>query len=86
MKRRTHSPDPNAVMVRCFIHGGDFQFGPHRYAGKHIPRYQITVCETCYQANWDGWAPHYEARILGHLATQGLPVPERNTDGLLPRE
>jgi hypothetical protein len=35
--------------------------------------------------NWDGWAPHHECVLLEHLEKKGLPVPQRNEKGLLPR-
>jgi len=54
-------------MLRCPLCYGEFQFGPHRYDGTTIPRYQITVCNSCYQGNWDGWAPHYEKQLIEHL-------------------
>lgn len=73
-------------MTTCFTCGRAFQFGPHLYAGKHVPRYSITVCRDCYDANWDGWAPQFEAKILAHLEKNNLPAPIRNTDGLLPRD
>lgn len=73
-------------MVRCELCHSEFQFGPHRYDGKHIARYQMTVCRTCYQANHDGWAPAWEERVLAVLKEKGLPVPERNAEGYLPRD
>ena len=73
------------MMMRCFTCGDEFQFGPNIYAGTHIRAYNITVCRTCYSANWDGWAPSYEPKILKHLEEKGLPTPERNSKGWLPR-
>jgi hypothetical protein len=69
----------------CFTCGNQFQFGPHRYDGENIPRYQICGCRTCYAASWDGWGPHHEQRVLAHLEKKGLPIPERNEKGWLPR-
>ena len=60
--------------------------GRHKYDGKQIPRYSLDVCSTCYEGNWDGWTPHYESKILLHLKEKGLPMPERNDNGLLPRD
>lgn len=74
------------IIMRCFACGGEFQFGPHIYAGKHIPAYKVTVCTTCYSANWDGWAPVYEPEILKHLKAEGIVVPLRNAGGWLPRD
>ncbi len=73
------------IMYSCFACGSTFQFGPHIYDGKHIRKYEITVCSGCYEGNWDGWAPHYEEKILKHLNEKELPVPNRNEAGYLPR-
>ena len=60
--------------------------GPNRYDGKYIPRYKINVCMTCYEGNWDEWAPGCENKLIAHLRAEGLPIPERNKKGLLPRD
>jgi len=73
------------IMQRCFMCGSEYQFGPHRYDGKYISRYQISVCRSCYDSNWDGWA-HYEPRLVAHLKANNLPIPARNEKGWLPRE
>ena len=73
-------------MNQCFMCGRDFQFGPHIYRGKGIPRYNISVCDTCYEGNWDGWAPECEKKLVEHLEKDGLPIPERNEKGWLPRD
>ena len=70
----------------CALCGMTFQFGPGRYDRKHIPGYNLTVCKGCYDGNWDGWAPQWEAKILQHLQEKGLPVPKRNSQDLLPRD
>jgi hypothetical protein len=33
-----------------------------------------------------GWAPQFEARLIAHLTANGLPTPDRNAQGLLPRD
>jgi hypothetical protein len=73
-------------MFKCATCGQEYQMGPHQYDGKHVSLYQITVCTTCYEGNWDGWAPHYEERLIAHLKDKGLPIPRRNDKGWLPRE
>jgi len=73
-------------MCTCFICGSTFQFGQHVYDGKYIQKYDITVCSGCYKGNWDGWAKHYEENILKHLKEKGLPVPDKNEAGYLPRD
>ena len=74
------------IMLKCPLCYGEFQFGPHRYDGTAIPRYQITVCNSCHQSNWDGWAPHYEGHLIQHLKANNLPIPKRNAKGWFPRD
>jgi hypothetical protein len=74
------------IMIRCFCCGQDFQFGPHIYAGKHINKYNISVCSSCYGSNWDGWGPTCESKLLAHLKDKELPIPRRNEKGWLPRD
>jgi len=76
----------DAVMVPCFFCPTSFQTSHGVYRGKHIPRYQIDVCQGCYDGNWDGWAPRYEAQLVHHLEANGLRIPERNEKGWLPRD
>ncbi len=74
------------IMDTCFMCGSPFQMGPHLYEGEFIRHYQVSICSTCYKGNWDGWAPHYEHRLVAHLKKNGLPIPERNAKGWLPRD
>lgn len=73
-------------MVECDVCGGSFQFGPNRYDGLRNQTYHIMVCSGCHNANWDGWAPQYESQVIKSLAANGTPLPQRNENGLLPRE
>lgn len=59
--------------------------GPHFYDGSYIKRYQIQVCGTCWSGNYDGWQPDCERRLILHLEKEGVPIPDRNEKGLLPR-
>lgn len=74
------------LMCRCDLCGSEFQMGRHVYAGKVIPTYEITVCMGCYQANHDGWGPALEERVIAKLREKGLPIPQRNERGWLPRD
>jgi len=74
-------------MFKCDVCGGSYQHGPHRYEGHRLNLYGgIFACDTCWQNNHDGWAPHYEKTLLTHLKEKGLSVPQRNAKGFLPRE
>ena len=75
--------DIKSFMIKCFFCETDFQFGPHRYDGRHLRHLQFEVCETCIKANWDGLAPRYEKKFLKHLKEQKLSVPERNERGFI---
>lgn len=73
------------VMLACDMCGKNYQHGPHQYEGHNIPLYGISVCESCWRGNWDGWAPHLEDQLLSHLKKNGLPIPPRNSKGWFPR-
>jgi hypothetical protein len=73
------------IMYPCFSCGREYQFGPHIYDLRVIPSYKISVCKSCFDANWDGWAPHLQDKLLQHLQAQGIQPPPRNQNGLLPR-
>lgn len=74
------------IFERCFTCGGEFRYGPQRYDGRAINRYDIAVCRACYEGNWDGWAPHYEEKLVAHLDEKGIPHPKRNDKGWWPRD
>jgi hypothetical protein len=69
-------------MAPCSFRDTPFQMSHHIYRGKHIARYQISVCEGCYAGNWDGWAPHYKALIVRHLEANGLPISGEKREGM----
>jgi len=73
-------------MHPCFMCGSQFQMGEHIYDGKYIRRYDIVVCMSCWDGNWDGCTLDYETHLITHLEKEGIPIPERNEKGLLPRE
>ena len=69
----------------CFTCGRKFQMQEHVYDGTWIRNYQIEVCKSCYNMNWDGWTTDRSTRIIKHLQEKGLPIPEFNEKGWLPR-
>ncbi len=73
------------MVLDCGVCRRAFQFGPGRYDGKYIALYELTVCKTCWDGNWDGWSPEAEIVIQKHLEVKGLEVPLRNEKGWLPR-
>ena len=73
-------------IFKCDVCDASYQHGPHRYEGHSLSLYgKIFACDLCWNGNHDGWAPALEACLLAHLKRQGLPVPQRNEKGLLPR-
>ncbi len=78
--------DNEMAKFTCGICGRKHQMGPHAYEGTFVPRYQIQVCQICYSANWDGWGPDAERKLIPHLTANGLPIPQRNSKGWLPRD
>ena len=73
-------------VVKCCCCRSDFQFGPHVYDGRKVRGYEILVCRSCYDGNWDGWSPVHERSILASLSDRGIAPPPRNANGWLPRE
>jgi hypothetical protein len=78
--------DEHKIMYPCFMCGRSFQMGPHRYDGKYIARYKISVCSGCWGSNWDGWGPHQEMLLVAHIRAEGIDMPDRNEKGWLPRD
>lgn len=78
------SNDP--IMTTCDVCGTSVQVGPHRYDARRNTTYDIMVCHACHDGNWDGWAPHLEPQVTKRLLEQGRTLPDRNPEGLLPRE
>ena len=78
----------NGVPYKCGICDSHFQLGPHKYPGRLLNKNtygDVVVCMICYRANHDGFNPGAEKMLLDHIKRQGLPIPERNKNGLLPR-
>lgn len=71
---------------KCQVCSREFDYGPHVYQGRYLPRYQMVACNSCLRAHHDGWGLEAEKCILQHLNQSGIDVPERNAVGLLPTE
>ena len=72
------------VIETCFSCGDKFQMGPHVY-GEYIPLCKISVCTSCFNANWDEWGPMVDKKLVEHLQAMERPVPKRTKRGWLPR-
>ncbi len=74
---------------QCFFYlicNNEIKIGPPVKEGEYISRYQITVCRSCYESNWDGWELGREKILLKHLEDNDIPIPNRDTEGWLPRD
>ena len=71
------------IRVNCCVCNSEFQMGPDIYGGHNVDRYNISVCNNCWEANRDGWATVHENQLLAHLEAR-----DRNTrtqrQGLVP--
>jgi hypothetical protein len=76
----------DCLQETCKICNRAFDYGPHVYYGKYLPRYQMMVCTLCLRANNDGWNPEAEKCIFEHPKQKKLDLPERNAAGWLPIE
>lgn len=76
----------HVIMVKCELCGSPYQAGQGVWTGQTIARYKLSVCNSCYNANWDGWAPVWEEKFIAHLRAHGIPLPSRNEKGWFPRE
>lgn len=73
-------------MRTCKLCQNQYQYGPHIYDGIYIKCYDIHVCLTCYKSNRDGWNHDAALKLIAHLKKNGLPIPDTNDKGWLPRE
>jgi hypothetical protein len=73
MARQNHA-DEYEHMVTCFLCRSEFQFGPHRYAGKPIKAWDMMVCEGCLSANWDGIVPRTYPHLVAHLKARSIAL------------
>ena len=78
--------EPAKIIEHCDLCGQGFQYGRTGGLGTYVPAYQVMACNSCYAANWDGWALRLEESVTRSLKAKGLRIPERNTKGLLPRD
>ncbi len=73
-------------MPNCFFCKSDFQYDLQIYDGFSVKGYDLTACRRCYEANWDGWNPQHEEKLLEHLRGRNISIPQRNAKGWFPRE
>jgi len=71
--------------IRCPLCEQIYHDRHHHHPGKRSELFQITVCPTCWEGNYDGWNPRLEPKLLEHAREIGLTIPGRLSNGLLPR-
>ena len=82
MLRRRADEEP-VNLFPCFLCRQQFQFGPHRYAGRGVPKWGIRICEPCDKANHDGVVVEYHPELVRHLVDRGVEI-RLNDRGWLP--
>ncbi|HAU1146917.1 TPA: hypothetical protein JBI13_15350 [Legionella pneumophila] len=70
----------------CFFCNLIFKYGRHHYLGKYLPKYQITVCDRCYNENPKGWNSEAQKKLFSYLESKGLSIPNVDEKGLIPRD
>jgi hypothetical protein len=58
----------------CFLCKRSFKIGPHLYEGKRIPSWNIMICDTCRDSNWDGIVPNSHKDLVEYLEVQGIEI------------
>jgi hypothetical protein len=58
----------------CGLCGQEFQFGPHRYAGRKVVVWNVIVCDTCDSMNHDGLDPHQHRELMARLKDEGVAL------------
>ncbi len=74
--RVEQTADSFMVMIPCDLCGREFQSGPHRYAGRKVVSWDIMICETCDNMNWDGIDPRRHPELMRRLRAEGAPMRE----------
>lgn len=73
------------IKERCFFCDRLFHYGgTHKYYGEVVPRFKLSICEICQQANHDGLHHKYDDKFEKHLKANNLPIPEKNAKGYYP--
>ena len=76
--------ESDKCMVKCDLCSRMFQFGPHKYDGKYLRKYEMSVCQGCLNSHHDGVGPSHEKQFTDHLITKNIKLPDRNAKGWYP--
>ncbi|HEX3723307.1 MAG TPA: hypothetical protein VHV31_10975 [Nitrolancea sp.] len=72
--RVDHTDDGIKIMVPCGLCHREFQFGPHRYVGRWVRSWGISICDMCESANHDGIVPQQHPDLVRRLTDEGVPL------------
>lgn len=61
-------------IVQCILCKSGLPYGGHRYEGRYVCAWQVSICNGCEQANADGIVPGSHADLLGQLEKLGVDV------------
>ncbi len=59
-------PDP-MHFEKCFLCNQAFEFGPRVFGGRRIPEWDLMVCMSCHESNWDGIIPEARPTLVPYL-------------------
>jgi hypothetical protein len=65
---------------KCFLCGGQFQFGPQAYLGTEVKPWGIMVCNDCRASQRGGIVPALYPHLIEHLKARGVE-PEYDDHG-----
>lgn len=70
----------------CELCGREYQQGPGIYDGEVLALYGgMGCCKSCFDWNHDGWNDDAAEKLLAICAEQKIEVPQRLSNGRLPR-
>jgi hypothetical protein len=70
---------------RCPVCYAPFDMMSTVHSGRYLLLYKLHVCRTCYDRYREGWPKDAEAGMTRYLRAQNRELPERNSNGRLPR-
>ena len=66
-------PDPKQFEA-CFLCRQAFEFGSRAYEGRSIPAWEMIVCTSWYESNWDGIVPEVFPHLIPYLKSRRVEV------------
>ena len=60
------------VFYDCILCERPFLFGPYEYDGRHIPAWDMQICNDCLRKNIDGIVPKFYPKLVEHLCAKKI--------------